>query len=175
MFVFSKNLYDKIVIVYTRTKLSLLVVSILVWSLSLPFALIAIFTLKLSDPTYFYLYYKIYACLKFVIVSTNAVIYVKIFYVAFKKRMNRQRNISDISKTAFMAFLLVITTCLQVFITDVLSLFNITVSVKIFGVINSFHAVLITIIFITILRAKMRESDARTTNVTMTELSNDCK
>jgi hypothetical protein len=172
MFVFSKNLYDKIVVVFSGKKLNLIVVSIFVWTFSLPFGLITIYLLKKLYIKQFLLYFKVYACIKFIIVTLNAIIYFRIFYIAFKRGAEKKRNFSETFKTVYVAFLLVLTTCLQVFVTDVLSLFNINaVSVKIFCVINSFHVVLITIIFIIILKTKLKESLTKTVSVRLSEMS----
>lgn len=172
MLVFAKNLYDNIVTVFSSRKIRLICISIIVWVISLVFGFICIFILKYHI-NYFELYCKlIYASIKFLIVTINLLIYFRIFYVAFKRGSESTRNVKDVIKTAFVAFLLVTTTCLQVVITDLISYFrNIpTVLVKTFCVINSFHAVFITLIFVIILKSKISDSVLKTVRLRLSEL-----
>lgn len=163
MFVFSKNLYDKVVAVFNVSQYSLTKVSIFIYAFSmlpaLPCCLIGYMDFKI-----FQIYYKAYACTKFVLLITNSYIFVRIFHVTFKNRGNHTRNVTHIVKAAIVSFILLCMTSLQTFIVDVYALIGypgclVTLS---FCVINSFQTLAMTIIFAVLISSKIRKSSRGT-------------
>lgn len=159
MFVFSKNLYDKVVAVFNVTQYSLTKVSIIIYTFSivpaLPCCLIGYMGFNL-----FQIYYKTYACTKFILLITNSYIFVRIFHVTFKNRGNHTRNVTHIVKAAIVSFILLCMTSLQTFVVDVYALIGhrgclVTLS---FCVINSFQTLAMTIIFAVLISSKIRKS-----------------
>lgn len=162
MFVFTKNLYDKVVLVFVFEKLSMLVVSCLVWTLTAPIGILCPVLLTLSEGSFFQLYYKVYSHVKFFILLLNALVFFEIFHVAIRIGVDKSKNIRHLVKTAIIAFILICITSLQVLVSDLLSYFKNDDQkmfvIFVFCVINSFQAIAITIIFIILARKKVSDS-----------------
>lgn len=157
MFVFTKNLYDKIVLVFPTSKLNLILTSIFIWTLSLPFGVIGVFMLN-KYIMYFVTYCKLYGLLKLLLVIFTLLIYIKIFYVAIKTRSGITRNVRDVIKSACVACLLITTTCLQILVTDLSTFINGVQNImlaKTFCVINSYHSMFTTFIFFIVLKGRL--------------------
>lgn len=173
MLAFSKNLYNEIVIVFRAQKLNLIYTTVIIWSLSFILGFLGIYILKYQQFFFDFYCHVIHASLKFLIVSLNIMVYLRIFYVAYRRGKESDRDKKSALKSAFVAFLLVTTTCLQILITDLISYGqNIPeVVVKAFCVVNSYHAVLITAIYFIIVRKKLGESTIiKTVTIRLSEL-----
>ncbi|CAK1583030.1 unnamed protein product [Parnassius mnemosyne] len=172
MFVFSKNLYNKVVYVFPVEKPNLVVMSGLIWIISLPVGLICPSLLKLKHNVYFNIYYKVYAHIKLFVIVVNALIFFKIFSVAIRKGKSNAHSVKHYVKTAIIAFILICITSLQVLVTDILSFYyySYTMLVKIFCVINSFQVIAISVIFVSLVNSKRNESAFRTISIQLKEL-----
>lgn len=159
MFVFSKNLYDKVVAVFNVPQYSLIKVSIIVYTLSLLPALPCMF-IEYMDFKIFQIYYKTYACIKFTLLLINSYIFIRIFHVTFKKRGNHTRNVTHIVKAAIMSFILLCMTSLQTFIVDIYAFIGSPgcLTYMIFCVINCFQTLAMNIIFAILVSSKIRKS-----------------
>lgn len=175
MLVFTKHLYDKIVVVFNTSKPNLVTVTVTIWAISSPFGIVAVYLLK-YHPSYFTIYCNfVYVILKFLIQTFNSLIYIRVFYVALKRGEANSGNLRSILKTAFVAFLLITTTCIQILVTDIIAIISGSerneVLVKSFCIINSFHVVPLMVIFIIILKGKMRQSITKTLSLRLSELN----
>lgn len=159
MFVFSKNLYDKVVAVFNVSQYSLTKVSTIIYTFSIlpafPCSLI-----RYMDFYIFQIYYKVYACTKFIMLITNSYIFVRIFHVTFKNHGNHTRNVTHIVKAAIVSFILLCMTSLQTFVVDIYALIGspgcfITLS---FCAINSFQTLAMTIIFAVLISSKIKKT-----------------
>lgn len=160
MFVFSKNLYDKVVAVFIVSQYSLTKVSIFIYTFSivpaLPCVLIGYMDLKT-----FQIYYKAFACAKFLLLIINSYIFLRIFYVTFKNHGNlRTRSITHIVKAAIVSFILLCMTSLQTFIVDIYALVGRPGCLIpfTFCIINSFQTLAMTVIFAILITSKRRKS-----------------
>ncbi|XP_063364106.1 uncharacterized protein LOC134652844 [Cydia amplana] len=161
MFIFTKNLYDKVVLVFVYEKIRLRIVSCLVWFLTLPVGVLCPVLLTYYKQ-YWNIFYKSYSQVKFFMLLLNALIFIEIFHVACKIGVDRTKNVKHLVKTSVIAFILVCITSAQVLITDLLSYYFIVGHEDIiftFCVVNSFQTFAITIIFI-ILAGKKLKTDS---------------
>ncbi|XP_063624664.1 uncharacterized protein LOC134796397 [Cydia splendana] len=160
MFIFTKNLYDKVVLVFVYEKIRLRIVSCLVWFLTLPVGVLCPVLLTYYKE-YWNIFYKSYSQVKFFMLLLNALIFVEIFHVACKIGVDRTKNVKHLVKTSVIAFILVCITSAQVLITDLLSYFIVGHEdiIYTFCVVNSFQTFAITIIFI-ILAGKKLKTDS---------------
>ncbi|KAF9823397.1 hypothetical protein SFRURICE_006610 [Spodoptera frugiperda] len=138
MFVFTNNLYEKVVLVFVIKKISFLILSLLVWIIAVPIGVLCPVSL-VND--FFFDYYKVYSWLKFVVLTVNLLFFGRIFYVIATRNQQTNRNMKDIVKTCIISFVLVCMTSLQVFINDILSYLEMTTLSNIFSLINNFHVV----------------------------------
>lgn len=155
MFVFTKNLYDKVVSVFHQDwQKRIWTVTIVVWILPIPGAVIATYILRYNT-NYFHLFFNIYCILKFIIVIINSVLFIVIFKISFTmNKSNRyNRKWKSLLRTIIVAFILSCVSFIQVLTTDILSIFNgSNMLIEIFCVLNSFQVVAVTDIFIVIVR-----------------------
>ncbi|XP_028163997.1 uncharacterized protein LOC114355380 [Ostrinia furnacalis] len=174
MLVFTKHLYDKIVIVFNTTKIKLIIVTVAVWLTSAIFGAVAVYLLRYNTDYFIKFCTFFYVILKLVIQIVNSLIYIRIFYVAFRRRNSNSSDSESVVKVACVAFLLIVTTCIQIIVTDIIAIIKGTetnfVLVKSFCVINSVHVVPLTVIFIIIMKAKMRQTITKTVTVRLMEL-----
>lgn len=145
MFVFTKNLYDKVVVVFVTYKCNFLLLSVLIWTLTIPVGILC--PVSLQNGFYIELY-KTYAWVKFIVLTMNLLFFARIFWVIINKSNTGNRNMKNIVKTCIISFLLVILTSLQVFINDILSYLEVTAVSEAFCLINSFQVVPATVIFL---------------------------
>lgn len=146
MFIYTKNLYDKVVLVFALQKWNFVHLSLLIWLLTIPIGVLCPVFLILE---YFTEYYKVYAWLKFIILTVNVLFFCKIFYVIITRSKKSNRNFTDIIKTCVISFILVCITSIQVFVTDILSYLEASDNVTDpFCIINSFQVLAVTIIFL---------------------------
>lgn len=150
MFVFTKNLYDKVVQVFILQNWNFIRLSILIWVLTITIGVIGVL---LISTDYFYYYYKTWAVTKFIFMLVNLLFFGNVFYVIYKRTTNINRHFIDIVKTCVISFLLVCVTSLQVLLTDLTSFFseNNLIS-NIFCIINSYQVVAITIVFVVLVK-----------------------
>ncbi|CAH2041679.1 unnamed protein product, partial [Iphiclides podalirius] len=157
MFVFSKNLYNKVVLVFAVDKPRLALTAALIWTATLPFGALCPFLLKIRC---FTIYYQVYAHLKLLITLVNALIFVEIFNVAIKRGSSTGRNARDLVKSSIVAFILICITSLQVLVTDILSFYyyQYKMLVNLFCVVNSYQVVAISVIFVILTQSKTKQS-----------------
>lgn len=157
MFVFTQNLYNKVVVVFPLKSYNLVLVSAIVWIASVPVGILCPFLLSLYNGS-FGIFYKVYAYVKFIVCCINALIFIRIISVSLKN-VEKQRNIKDFLKTSAMAFVLVTVTCLQVLVTDLISFLYDKIKsdllVSVFCVVYSYQAVICTGIFIVLIKTKI--------------------
>lgn len=145
MFVFTKNLYEKVVLVFVLKKISFLILSLLVWIIVIPIGVLCPVSLVVD---FFLDYYKVYSWLKFIVLTMNLLFFGKIFYVIATRNQKTNRNMKDIVKTCIISFVLVCMTSLQVFINDILSYLEMTTLSNIFCLINNYQVIPATVIFL---------------------------
>lgn len=154
MFLFSKNLYDKVVQVFTTKKMTFALKSVIVWLITLPVGvLFPIFTFNgmfSNDYSYLSILYKSYAILKFVILIVNLLFFCRIFYVAITRRISG--NNQGVMRTCVISFILVSISSLQVLLTDFLSYFGHHLVTIVFSVVNSYQVLLVMVIFVNLVR-----------------------
>lgn len=148
MFVFTKNLYEKVILVFSLKKISFALVSVSIWLLTLPVGILCPLFLNKRDSNEFDIFYEVYAIVKFVILCMNLLFFCRIFYVAISRR--NDRDLSGLLRTCLVSFNLVCITSLQVLITDLTSFFseNLVMLNQAFSIINSFQVFPITVIFV---------------------------
>lgn len=149
MFVYTKNLYDKVVLVFALQKWNFVILSVLIWILTIPLGVLCPVFLMLG---YFTEFYQAYSLLKFAILTVNVLFFCRIFYVIINRSKNSNRNFTEILKTCIISFILVCLTSLQVFVNDILSFLEVNITTNAFCVINSFQAIAATIIFLILAR-----------------------
>ncbi|CAH0625259.1 unnamed protein product [Chrysodeixis includens] len=146
MFIYTKNLYDKVVLVFALQQRNFLLLSILIWVLTIPIGVLmpVFIQINVFDEAY-----RAYAWLKFLVLAVNLLLYGKIFYVIITRNRNSNRNFTDIIKTCVISLILVCITSLQVFLTDILTYFESgDIVTDTFCILNSFQVVAVTIIFL---------------------------
>lgn len=154
MFVFTKNLYDKVVLVFPMQNTNFVIVSVAVWILTLPIGVLCPFFIEKDRQTnlqfnYFKTFYDVYALTKFIILSFNLLFFCQIFIVAMNRRKFSDKK--GFLRICFVSFILVSITSIQVFLTDLWSYFGGNSKVKlhiIFTVINSYQVLAITVLFV---------------------------
>lgn len=154
MFVYTKSLYDKVVLVFALQKLNFILMSALIWILTIPIGVMCPVFLNLEK---FIEFYHVYAWFKFVVLTVNILFFGRIFYVIMTRNKNSSRNFTEIIKTCVISFILVCLTSLQVFINDILSYFEIDAATDSFCVLNSFQPVAATIIFLILAKNNIRQ------------------
>lgn len=169
MFVFSKNLYNKVVLVFGVDRPSLVLTTALIWTVTLPVGALCPFLLKIG---YFSMYYNVYAHLKLLITVVNALIFVKIFNVAIRRGSTASRNTKDLVKTSIVAFILLCITSLQVLVTDILSFYyyQYTMLVNLFCVVNSYQVIAISVIFVILTKSQTRGSVLKSMSMKLREI-----
>ena len=157
MFVYTKNLYEKLVLVFVLRKWNFTVLSLMIWILTIPVGLLCTLFLSLFVE-YFGVFYKVYAWIKFITLTFNVLFFVRIFYVIVTSR-HSERNFSEIIKTCVISFLLVCITSLQVFINDSLSYLDVSKSFRnALCIINSYQVLAVTIIFLILTKNNLRSA-----------------
>lgn len=149
MFVFTKNLYDKVVLVFSLKKISFVLVSVSIWLLTLPIGLLCPLLLSIHDGRGFNTFYFVYGIVKFIILSMNLLFFCRIFWVAISRRP--ERDFKGLLRTCVVSFILVSITSLQVLLTDLTTFFAKDHEALLsfaFGVVNSYQVLPITIIFV---------------------------
>ncbi|CAH2090108.1 unnamed protein product [Euphydryas editha] len=174
MFIFSKNLYNKVVVVFPLQSYNLMVTTVAVWTVPLLLSLLFPFLIKINDE-YFEIFYNVYAHIKFFICILNALVFVEIIRVAFSRNAsNSTRNVRDFLKTSLIAFVLVSVTSLQLLITDIISYYYKQIRsqllVLIFCVVNSYQVVALTGILFVLVRSKMNDSIVRLISIKLDDL-----
>lgn len=159
MSVFTKRLYDRIVIVFTE-EMNFVRVTVLVWLLSLPIGLIC-FALMFFHANYIFKFCSVYCIVKCVVLSLNLLVFCRIFRVVFT--VKAERNFKSTLKTCIISFLLLSITSIQIFIrfffTDATPFFLPTHDdyrnsfLILFSLLSIYQVTAITLIFIMILNA----------------------
>lgn len=144
MFVFTKNLYEKVVLVFVLKKISFLKLSLLVWFLAMPIGVLCPVSLKVH---FFHVYYNVYTWLKFIVLVMNVLFFGRIYYVIIR-RPSTNKNMKNIIQTCIISFILVCLTSVQVLINDILSYLELIIVSNIFCLINNYHVVPATVIFL---------------------------
>lgn len=157
MFVFTKNLYDKVVTVFHfNWQRRLWIVSLIVWVIPLPLTLFTpILMICKLDHTYFYYYYIVYCCVKILIMSLNGILFILVLKVAIPKyRSDRNRKHMNTLRTVITTLILLSISFLQVLSTDLLSILDIfqDMVINIFCVINSFQVLAVTDMFFVLVK-----------------------
>lgn len=174
MFIFSKNLYNKVVVVFPLQSYNLMVTTVVVWTVPLIVSLLCPFLINIHDE-YFQIFYNVYAHVKFFTCILNALVFIEIIRVAFSRSAtNNTRNVRDFLKTSLIAFVLVSVTSLQLLITDIISYYYKQILsqllVLIFCVINSYQVVALTGILFVLVRSKMNDSIVRLISIKLDDL-----
>lgn len=145
MFIYTKNIYDKVVQVFFLEKWSSLRLSLVIWFGSLPVGLLYPLFIKRNIAED---YLKAYNIIKFLTLSVNLLFFCKIFYVIAIKHSTNSVNFGRLLKSCVISFLLVCITSLQVALTDWLSFYiKDSMIATTFCVINSYQVLAISIIF----------------------------
>lgn len=151
MFVYTKNLYEKVVLVFVLQKWNFILLSVLIWTVvSIPLGVLCPVFLS-CFPDHFTTFYAVYTWLKFIVLSLNILFFCRIFYVIVNKSKNSNRNFTEIIRTCVISFILVCITSLQVFVNDIFSYID-AVKTNAFCLINSYQAIAVTIIFLILAR-----------------------
>lgn len=168
MFVFSKNLYDKVVNVFSIEKPTMFIRFVVIWTVSIPIGLLCPFLINIRK---FRLYYEVYAHVKLFIIIVNSLFFFKIFYVAITKA-NGTRNVRDIVKFAIIAFILICISSLQVFLTDILSFYyyKYMTLINIFCVMNSYQVVAFGVIFLNLASSNTNKSLVKSVSIKLSDL-----
>lgn len=175
MFVFTKNIYNKVVLVFSNHNWSVYAVAISIWHLTLLIGLINLFILKIF-PQYYEHFYNAYCIAKFLIAIINIGLFLRIFAVVATRGPSTGRSLKDVIKTSVMAFTLVLTNGIQVLTTDLLSFFigYHEILINIFFVINSFQVIPVTAIFLILLRGKIKGPILQTVSFRLKEHGTSC-
>uniref|UniRef100_A0A2H1VJM4 SFRICE_033466 n=1 Tax=Spodoptera frugiperda TaxID=7108 RepID=A0A2H1VJM4_SPOFR len=146
MFVFTKNLYEKVVLVFVIKNIRFLKLSLLVWFLAVPVGVIHTVSLVKG---FFVHYYIVYSSFKFIVLVINLLYFGRIFYVI---RNNTKLKIKAIIKASIIFFLLLCVTSIFVFIQIILEMlfgFEVYRTLnRIINCINIYQVVPATIIFL---------------------------
>ncbi|OWR48358.1 hypothetical protein KGM_205462 [Danaus plexippus plexippus] len=173
MFVFTKNLYNKLVVVFPLPTYNIVLTSVTTWLTPFLISLLCPLLLNMKG-SFFNIFYTSYAHIKFVVCVLNGFIFVEILRVAFKRGVGSNRNIRDYLKTACINFVLVSITSLQVCVTDVISYYYSVIRshtlVLIFCVINSYQVLALTGIFVVLVRSKLNDSMIRLISIKLNNL-----
>ncbi|PZC82211.1 hypothetical protein B5X24_HaOG211019 [Helicoverpa armigera] len=145
MFVYTRHLYEKVVLVFTLHKWNFILLSVLIWTIMIPSGVLCPITLMLG---YFQQYYNLCAGLKFIVLAANIVFFCRILHVMVSRSRVCERNVSDIIKTIVITLLFVFLTILQVLVNDILSVFNVQSATDVFFIINSYQPLVATILFV---------------------------
>lgn len=162
MFVFTKNLYDKVILVFALKKISFVLVSVSIWLLTLPVGLLCPLFLNVDSDKNFDTFYFVYSIVKFIILFLNLIFFCRIFWVAISRRTDR--DLKGLLRTCAVSFILVCITSLQVLLTDLTAFFadeNMEMLNYAFSVLNSYQVLPITVIFV-ILSKPINESIRKT-------------
>lgn len=158
MFVFMKNLFDNVVNVF-REKTSLILVSAIIWILTIPIGLLCPLFLaidyEIKQKIYFKHFFISYTCVKLVILFVNLVMFWKVFNVA---RRRSTRSVS-LLRMSIVSCMLATISSLQALLTDFLS---ITADIReislAFGIINSYQVLAITTMFVMLVQSVCNKS-----------------
>lgn len=152
MSIYTKNLYDKVVIVFPLKNWKFLRLSLLGWLLTIPIGLLCPILLILD---HFIEYYKVWVSLKLIVLSMNMLVFCKIFYVIINKCIESKTNFAGIMKACVISFILVCITglhaLLQCMLEHVLTYLWSPVNMTWIDacyILNSFQAIPITVIFL---------------------------
>lgn len=171
MYVFTKKLYDKVVIVFSTQDWSVLTISVIIWFLPLPIAVLLQYVLT-NHIYMFRICYRVYAFTKFLVLFMNLFLFINIFGVVFRRGVNNTRNKLDFMKAAVISFMLVSMTSLQVMATDLFSLFygESDTLIKSFCVVNSYQVLLVTAIFVILANGKLKDPVMRVMSMRLKEI-----
>lgn len=148
-FVFTKNLYNKIVIAFKTDKFHYALYTFLIW---ISGYLIGMMCPILLNYSYYHykIFYLVFAFAKLCVICYNVWLFYGIYSVLIKCRTTKhENNVKDVLKICINTFIIVSISFLHVFIFDSLTFFcgrNIIVS-YISGILNSFQTTAFTIIF----------------------------
>lgn len=169
MFLFSKNLYDKVIQVFTTKKVTFVLKSVLVWVLALPIGVLFPTLLHYELIYYFGVWCKVYSSLKFAVLVVNLFFFCRIFYVAMKRKLSG--NVKGVVRTCVISFILVSISSVQVLLTDLLSFFDQNLVGVVFSVINSYQVLAVMIVFANLVRGfsgmSLHKAISRTMNSTI--------
>lgn len=159
MSVFTKHLYEKIVIVFAK-KNNFTCVSVTVWLSTLPIGITSSALIYVNSD-YIYKFCSVYCTVKCMVLSCNLLVFIKILRVVVSVEVDR--NFKSTLKTCVNSFLLLSITSLQVliiiFYTDQMPFYVPTYDnyrnsfLILFSIISCYQVLAITLIFIMILKA----------------------
>lgn len=165
MFIFTKNLYNKIVVVFPMLNYNLLVTSAVTWIAPIPLSCLGPLLMAYNQ-YYCTIYWNVYAHVKFFICILNALVFIEIIRVAFRR--------NTFLKTAIITFILVSVTSLQVLVTDLINYYYKNVRSRslmlVFCVINSYQVLVLTGIFIILVKRKVNDSMIRLITIKLNDL-----
>lgn len=165
MFIFTKHLYNKIVVVFPMVTYDMSITSLLTWTAPLPISCIGPILIEINSQ-YYSIFLKIYTHIKFFICILNALVFVEIIRVAFRR--------NTFLKTAIIIFVLVTVTSLQVLVTDLINYYYEYVRSRclllVFCVINSFQVLVLTGILIILVKKKSNDSVIRRISIKLNYL-----
>lgn len=153
MCVFTKNLYNKIVIVFTEENFHYLRCTLLIW---IPNFFIGVLCQVITEYCGFY-YYGIFdivcSCAVLCVLCYNAWLFINVYVVVIKRNTSEGR-IKDIIKSCVIAFIIVTISFLQVLTINLLKYLcstNIIIQ-KISAIVNAFQAIAMSIIFMILVK-----------------------
>ena len=165
MFIFTKHLYNKIVVVFPMVTYNLSITSLITWLTPLPISFLGPILLEINSE-YYSIFLNVYTHVKFFICILNALVFVEIIRVAFRR--------NTFLKTAIITFVLVTVTSLQVLVTDLVNYYYEYIRSRclllVFCVINSFQVLVLTGIFIILVKKKSNDSVLRRISIKLNYL-----
>lgn len=167
MFIFTKNLYDKVIQVFTLRETNFVVLSVCVWLLTVPIGIVCPVFLSFNF-RYCNIFYIAFVVIKFIILSINFMFFCRIFWVIIN--LKTDRDLKRLIKTCVVSLILLLITSLQaiveVMFVDVSTYFFVLIKYKDLGhtfkIINSYQVLAITAIFIVLSRDPQHDSIKKT-------------
>lgn len=166
MFVFTKNLYNKFVIVFTSDCNRWFFTSAIVWAIPLPVGLGPAFDITIDQ---FLIFYNVYCVLKFLLLIIISIIFIKMLRVAVKSYRSDAVNkkLRDTLKICIFHFIILCISCLQVLLTDIISTMiysNLLGDSAILWncVVNSYQVCAVFVIFVILVKGHMKKDKIKT-------------
>lgn len=167
MFLFTKNLYDKVIQVFTLKETNFVIVSVCVWLVTIPIGVVCPIFLSF-DYNYCNIFYFTYVLLKCIVLMINFLLFCRIFWVIMT--IKTDRDLKGLLRTCVISMMLLFVTSLQalveIMLVDVTAYFLLIIKFSDLGhsfkVINSYQVIAITAIFIVRSRDVEQNSIQRT-------------
>lgn len=167
MFIFTKNLYDKVIQVFTLRETNFVLLTVCIWVLTLPIGIVCPLFLSINY-TYCNIFYYSYVVVKCIILLINFLFFCKIFWVIVT--IKTDRDLKRLLRTCVVSLMLLFITSLQalveVMFVDVTSYFLLLIKFKDLGytfkVLNSYQVIAITAIFVVLSRDTQHNSIQKT-------------